>query len=134
MKLYKLFGIILAIVFAIVGLLFAFVPDGVISIFNFFSPPLGLPQAPLVDHNFFLILCVGYMYLVSVVAFMMFRQPANSTLPLLLAHAKSASSVISILFFILHAHYLIYIVNFVIDGSIGMIAVILYLKLRGKSN
>ena len=129
MKNYRLISIVLASLFAITGLLFLLVPDRVLALFNGFSAALGMPEAPVTGWHFYLILAVGYMYLVTFLAFSMYRHPENKYFPQLLAHAKLASSLLSLALFLLHAHYLIYLANFLVDGAIGATAVILYLKM-----
>jgi hypothetical protein len=41
-----------------------------------------------------------------------------------------ASSILSLALFLLHAHYLIYLANFIIDGVIGIVVLTLYVKMR----
>jgi len=119
MKLYRSAALVLAASFLLVGALFLAVPDRVISFFNRLSAPLGLPEAPPVGHSFFLILASGYMYLVSLLAWLMYKHPRKRTFPFILAHGKSASSLLSLLFFLTQKPYLIYLVNFLVDGVIA---------------
>ncbi len=119
MKLYRVAALALAASFLLVGALFLAVPDGVLSFFNRLSGPLGLPEAPPIGHSFFLVLTSGYMYLVSLLAWLMFKHPENRTFPLILAHGKSASSLLSLGFFLAHSPFLIYLANFLVDGLIA---------------
>ncbi len=130
MKFYRPMSLLLFLVFSAVGLVFLLIPDGVLSLFNSLSPPFRMTQSPLNGPGFYLILAVGYMYLVAVLAFEMYRHPGNALLPLLLAHAKFASSLISLGLFLAHEKYLVYAANFVVDGAIGAIAFFYYLKIR----
>ncbi len=125
MSLYKLASLSMAAVFAIVGGLFLFVPDGVFGFFNTLSSSLGMAAMPMSGFSFFLILAVGYMYLVTVLAVFMFRYPENRAFPILLANAKLASSVLSLAFFLSVDRYLIFLVNCCIDGAIGLFVLIL---------
>ena len=127
---YRVLSLALAVTFAAVGLLFLVAPDAAIGFFNGFSPSFGVSPAPAVGWDFYLILAVGYMYVVTVLAFMMFRHPENRSFPMLLSHAKLASSVLSLALFLLHARYLIYIANFAVDGLIGIVVLLLYLRMR----
>jgi hypothetical protein len=127
---YKTISLVLMLLFAATGILFLVLPDMAIEFFNTLSSSLGMLQAPLTGWNFYLILAAGYMYLVTVLAFLMFRRPDNPYFPLLLVHAKLASSVLSLAFFLLQTHYLIYLANFIIDGVIGSVVLALYLKMR----
>jgi hypothetical protein len=130
MRLYKSISFILMLLFAVTGLLFLGIPDKVLALFNTLSSPLGLPHSQITGWSFYLILAVGYMYLVTVLAFLMFKHPVNHYFPFFLVHAKLASSVLSLAFFVLQAHYLIYLANFIIDGAIGIIVLAFYLKMR----
>jgi hypothetical protein len=130
MKMYRATSLTLTILFAITGILFLGIPDKVIAFINTFSSSLGMLQAPIIERNFYLILAVGYMYLVTTLAFLMFRHPENHYFPLLLTHAKIGSSILSLALFLLHAHYLIYLVNFIIDGLIGIAVLTIYMKMR----
>jgi hypothetical protein len=131
MKWYRPLSLVLAVIFATTGLLFLFIPDRVVYLFNNLSPFLGMVQSPASGFTFYLILAVGYMYLVTVLALLMFRNPGNRYFPLLLAQAKLASSILSLGLFIIQAHYLIYLANFVIDGVIGSVVMVFYFKMRG---
>ena len=130
MKIYRPVSLILTILFAITGLLFLFIPGRVLTLFNNMSPAFHLPESPVTGFSFYLILAVGYMYLVTVLAFLMYRNPENKNFPLLLSHGKIASSLLSLGLFVFHAHYLIYITNFVIDGIIGIIVTIFYTRIE----
>ncbi len=130
MRIYRAVSLILMLLFAMTGILFLCFPDAAIAFFNTLSPSFGMPQSPSSGWDFYLILAVGYMYLVSILAFLMFRHPENRHFPLLLVHAKLASSILSLALFLLQAHYLIYLANFAIDGVIGIVVLTMYLKMR----
>jgi hypothetical protein len=132
MKLYKPISFILVFLFAVTGLLFLFIPDKVLILFNTLSSTFGMVQSPVTGWTFYLILASGYMYLVTLLAFHMFRHPDNQTYPLLLTHAKLASSILSLAFFLIQGHYLIYLANFIVDGVIGAIVLAMYLKVRRR--
>jgi hypothetical protein len=128
MKLYKVISLVLMLLFAATGILFLAIPDKVMMFFNWLSSSTGLEESPVTGWNFYLILAAGYMYLVTLLAYLMFRRPENRYFPLFLTHAKLASSVLSLAFFLFHGHYLIYMANFIIDGVIGIVVLTLYLK------
>ena len=130
MRIYKSISLTLMVVFAATGIIFLSIPDRVLTLFNTLSVFPGMQSTPLNGWDFYLILAVGYMYLATVLAFLMFRRPDVHYFPLLLVHAKLASSILSLAFFLLQAHYLIYLANFVVDGVIGVLVLILYLKMR----
>jgi hypothetical protein len=119
MRLYRAAALAMTAGFVIVGVLFLAVPDGVLTFFNRLSGPLRLPEAPPLGHPFFLVLASGYMYLVSLLAWLMFRHPENRMFPLLLAQGKLVTSLLSLIFFIFHRPFLICLANFFIDGLIA---------------
>ncbi len=120
MRLYRAAAAVLAASFAAVGLVFLFLPGGVLAFFNSLSTAFGFRPAPLAGFPFFLVLASGYMYVVTLLAGLMFRRPENTTYSFLLVHAKLATSLVSLGFFIFHQPFLIYLVNFVVDGAIGL--------------
>jgi hypothetical protein len=130
LKTNKSVSLVLMLLFAVTGLAFLAIPDKVLTLFNNLSSFLNMAQSPLTGVNFFLILAVGYMYMVTILALLAFIHPENKYFYLLLAHAKFASSLISLVFFLWHDHYLIYLANFLIDGVIGTIVLTLYLRMR----
>jgi len=119
MKLYRVAALVLASSFLFVGALFLAAPDGVLSFFNRLSGLWGLPEVPLAGRPFFLVLASGYMYLVSLLAWLMFKHPENRIFPLILVHGKSATALLSLAFFLAHRPFLIYLVNFLVDGLIA---------------
>ncbi len=130
MRLYRSISLSLAVIFALVGLIFLFIPGSVLSFFNYLSTYLGMPVSPVRSVNFYLILAVGYMYVVTWLAYFMYRYPTDPRFPLLLANAKLASSLLSFLLFWTQPPYLIYVTNGVIDGSIGVLALVFYGKIK----
>jgi hypothetical protein len=130
-RLYKLFSLAAAAMFAVVGLIFLFFPDSALIFFNSISGYFRLPQAPVQGTGFYLTLASAYMYLVTLLAYLMYRYPEQNMYPFLLAQGKLASSIISIYLFLMHQPYLIYLANFAIDGFIGMAA--LYLMKMKKT-
>ena len=66
------------------------------------------------------------MYLVTLLAGLMFEKPGNRLLPLLLAQAKFASAVLSLAFFFGHSPYLVCLANAVVDGLLGALVLGLY--------
>ena len=129
MRLYKLFSLTTTAIFAVVGLIFLFFPDSALIFFNSISGYFGLPQASLQGTGFYLILASAYMYLVALLAYLMYRCPEQRIYPFLLAQGKLASSIISIYLFLMHQPYLIYLANFIVDGFIG-IAVLYLMKTK----
>ncbi len=130
MKMYRPVSLVMTVLFAATGIFFLFFPDNVLELFNAISSVLGMTQSPVNGPNFYLILAIGYMYMVTFLAFLMFRHPEDRHFPFLLANAKLASSVLSLALFLFDAHYLIYLANFVVDGLIGTVVMVLYANAR----
>jgi MoaA/NifB/PqqE/SkfB family radical SAM enzyme len=120
-RLIRLTGHLLAGTFAAVGMIFLILPGRVLAAFNWLSAGIGLPAAPTRGYAFYLALAVAYMYVVTLLAWMMARRPSERVYPWLLVHAKAASSLLSLLLFAVDQQYLIYIANFVVDGAIALL-------------
>lgn len=119
---YRFASAAMAACFVAVGLAFYAAPGAILEWFNRLSAPLGLAPAPVQPGSFFPVLALAYMYLVTLLAAMMFRKPGDPLFPALLAQAKLASSALSLLFFFGRAPYLICLANAVVDGGIGALA------------
>ena len=132
MRLYRAAAGLLAVSFAVVGLLLLARPGGVLAFFNELSAPLGIRAAPVVGAQFYLVLASGYMYLVALLAGLMFRRPEEASYARLLVHAKLATSFLSLGFFVLHQPYLIYLCNFLVDGLIGLLVLGLLRRQRKR--
>jgi len=135
MKLHRAIGLILAVSFAMVGLIFLFIPGQVVVLFNDLSQSWGMTPAPPFEPGLFHILAVAYMYVVTVLAYFMWRRPKDVLAPLLLANAKLASAAISLGMFVIVDGYLIFLVNGIVDGFLGIVVAVLYLRLfKGAGN
>ena len=132
MKEYRIVGMGMAVIFGLVGVMFLLFPGTGLEFFNSMSAALGMEPSPVTGASFYLILAVGYMYLVALLAFRIYQQPDDPSFPLLLAHAKLASSALSFGLFILSKPYLIYLANGIVDGSIGLFVFLLYRRLKKK--
>ncbi len=135
MKLYKAVSIVFAILFTLVGLIFLFIPDSAIRFFNQLSGQSVFPPMAITGIGFYNILAVGYMYIVTLLAIQMARNPENSLPPMLLINAKGISSILSLGMFIIYKPYLIFLANGLVDGSIAVIVLISYVRLaNGRIN
>jgi len=130
LRLYRTASLAMASTFAAVGLAFLFRPEQLLGFFNRLSAPLGLAPAPLRPGVFFPVLAVAYMYLVTLLAWLMARRPGDPLLPLLLAQGKFASAILSLAFFFASGPLLIFLVNAGVDAAIGALA--LWLRLLQK--
>lgn len=128
---YRMISLGLAVGFACVGLLFLLFPGTVLRFFNGISVSIGLEATSVEGAGFYLVLAVGYMYLVALLAWFMFRDPGNRAYSLLLVNAKLASSILSIVFFLCVSRALIYLANGLVDGLIGAGVFWMYRKQKG---
>ena len=127
MRLYRMTALALAVAFAAVGLVFLFAPGALQDAFDSLGRQAGIKGMPVGDaeSGLFRVLAVAYMYVVTILAWMMFRRPADPVWPALLAQAKFASALVSILLFALGESYLVYAANGLVDGLIGMVVLLL---------
>jgi hypothetical protein len=130
LRLYRIFSFSASFIFLLVGIVFLLIPGRVLAFFNTLSTGIGMEPSPVVGIHFYLVLAVGYMYLVSLLAFLMYRHPRNAFFPLLLAHGKLASSALSFYIFLMHQPFLIYLVNGIVDGLIGLVALVFFFKIK----
>ena len=130
---YKAFSLALALVFALVGAIFLILPGETLGFFNALSRRLGMAEGPA-ERSFFGVLAVAYMYIVTALAWLMYKEPREKIYPLLLGQAKIASSLLSFLLFAVQASWLVYLVNGLVDGAIGLIVLAMYLRLRARAS
>ncbi len=119
---YKPLSFTGAVVFAMCGLFFLFLPNRVYIFFNVISRSLGMPRTPVKGIGFFYIYTIGYLYIITVLAFLMSRNPESRHYPVLLANGAFAVSILSISMFLIHKPYLIYIVSMIVNGITGALA------------
>lgn len=127
MSKYRLIALALALTFAAVGLLFLVAPAGVASAFEQASRLAAIPALPVggIESGLFRALAAAYMYLVTWLAWMMFRRPEEAAWPGLLAQAKLASAAFSLFLAIYQGPSLVLLVNGVVDGFLGVLALAL---------
>lgn len=109
----------LAAVFAAVGGVFLAAPGDVIVFFNSLSATLGMAPAPAAGPSLYSALAATYMYLVTILAWNMARQPEEDVYARLLVHAKLASALFSFGLYLILGPYLVFLANGVVDGLIG---------------
>lgn len=124
----RLTGYALAATFAVVALLFLVLPAEVQRALNWVGSGLDLPPAPVVGLSFYTLLAVAYMYVVTVLAVLVARQPRTAAYAFVLVHAKAASSVLSLALFILQDVYFVYLANFLVDGAVALLVYFLCLR------
>jgi hypothetical protein len=131
-KFISMSGFSLAVTFAVVGLIFVAIPAKVLAAFNWLAAGLGWPESTTEAHTLYLALALGYMYLVTLLAWEMARHPDVRVFPWLLVQAKAASAVVCFGLFVLQEQYLLYLANFVVDGAIALF--VWWLCLRAERN
>ena len=114
---------LLAGTFAGVGLIFLLAPNGTVQTINAVGSLFRVfPPAPESDLRFWLSLAFAYMVLVTLLAWRIADDPrGNRALMPVLATGKFASSFTCLLFFLFHQPAFLYLLNFLVDGSIVVI-------------
>jgi hypothetical protein len=130
-KAYRPISLILSLTFSLVGFAFLVMPGTIYNVFNALSRFLGMVEPTEQGVEFYRILAVAYMYVVSLLAFSMYRHPDNRQFLWLLINAKFASSALSFLFFAVLHHYLMYLSNGIVDGAIACGLLLLSTKTKG---
>jgi hypothetical protein len=121
---------LLAAIFAAVGILFIASPDGVLDVISDFGDwlPLGtFTRAPETTEQFWLAL--GFAYMVVIAGLCLVVQldvPRYRPLLLVLAAGKAASSLAAFGFYLFDKDVFIYLLNFVVDGYLSLLALFLW--------
>jgi hypothetical protein len=118
----------LAASFAVVGAIFFFFPDGTVRVMNAVGGWLGdFSPAPASALRFWLSLAIGYMVLVTALAYLAQRDLwRHRDLLLLLALGKATSSLTCLAFYRYSLDAFLYLANFLVDGSIALAAVVIW--------
>jgi hypothetical protein len=118
----------LALSFAVVGILFIAVPNGVLDVISDLGDDLGgFTRAPHGTEQLWLAL--GFSYMVVITGICLLAQTdvvRYRALLLLLAAGKTASSLAALGFYLFDEHVFIYLLNFLVDGSLVLIALWLW--------
>jgi nitric oxide reductase large subunit len=119
---------LLAVSFAVVGILFIAVPSGVLDTISDLGEWLGnSTRAPHTQEDLWLAL--GFAYMVVITGICLVAQAdvvRYRPLLLVLAAGKTASSLGSIAFFLIDEHVFIYLLNFLVDGFLALLALWLW--------
>jgi hypothetical protein len=123
---------LLALTFAVVGLLFLLAPNGTVGAINAVGDLFRVfPPAPLSELRFWLSLGFAYMVLVTLLAWRISQDPvAHRDLMPILAAGKFASSFTCLLFFLFVQPAFLYLLNFLVDGSIVLIVLACHLWMK----
>jgi len=119
---------LLAVSFAVVGILFIAVPNGVLDTISDLGDEIGgFSRAPHGTEQLWLAL--GFSYMVVITGICLIAQAdvvRYRSLVLLLAVGKTASSLTSLGFYLFDDDVFAYLLNFLVDGSLALIALWLW--------
>jgi hypothetical protein len=124
---------LLALSFAVVGLLFIAVPSGVLNVISDLGDAIGsFPRAPHTQEDLWLALAFAYMVVITGICVVAQADVVRyRPLLLVLAVGKTASSLGSLGFFLFDDDVFIYLLNFLVDGSLALLALWLW-SLAGR--
>jgi hypothetical protein len=110
----------LALCFAVVGLLFIITPNGVLGRIDDVGNWIGsFPTAPRSEEKLWLALAFAYMTVITGIALVISTNVGRyRPFLLVLAAGKAASSLAAGAFFVFHDNVFIYLLNFLVDGSL----------------
>ena len=114
----------LALCFAVVGTLFIVSPDGVIETIDDVGGWFGsFTPGPETEQKMWLGLAFAYMVVITGLALVVQADPRRyRALLLVLAAGKAASSLAALGFFVVDRDVFIYLLNFLVDGSLVLVA------------
>lgn len=124
---------LLALSFAVVGLLFIAVPNGTLDVISDFGEWFGNhTRAPHGDEQLWLSLGFAYMVVITGICLVAQMDVVRyRPLLLVLAAGKTASSLGSLAFFLIDEHVFIYLLNFLVDGFLALLSLWLF-SLAGR--
>jgi nitric oxide reductase large subunit len=124
---------LLALSFAVVGILFIAVPSGVLDVVSDLGEWLGNDiRAPHTQEDLWLALAFAYMVVITGICLVAQADVVRyRPLLLVLAAGKTASSLGSLAFFLVDEHVFIYLLNFLVDGFLALLALWLW-SLSGR--
>jgi hypothetical protein len=119
---------VLAVSFAVVGILFIAVPSGVLDVVSDVGEWLGNgARAPHTQEDLWLALAFAYMVVITGICLVAQADVVRyRPLLLVLAAGKTASSLATLGFFVFDEQVFAYLLNFILDGSLVLIALGLY--------
>jgi len=123
----------LALSFAVVGILFIAVPSGVLDVISDLGEQLGNhTRAPHTQEDLWLALAFAYMVVIAGICLVAQADVVRyRPLLLVLAAGKTASSLGSLAFFLIDQQVFIYLLNFLVDGFLALLALWLW-SLAGR--
>jgi hypothetical protein len=124
---------LLAASFVVVGILFIAVPNGVLDVISDLGDDIGnFTRAPETVEKFWLALGFAYMVVIAgICAVVQADVMRYRPFLLVLAAGKAASSLSALGFFVFDSDVFIYLLNFVVDGLLVGVALLLW-KIAGR--
>ncbi len=124
---------LLALSFAVVGILFIAVPNGVLNTISDLGDSIGsFPRAPHTAEQLWLALAFAYMVAIAGICLVAQADVVRyRPLLLVLAAGKTASSLGSLGFYLFDQHVFIYLLNFLVDGFLALLVLWLW-SLAGR--
>src|SRR5215216_4349705 len=119
---------LLAVCFAIVGILFISAPNGVLDVISDLGDEIGsFTRAPDTVEKFWLALGFAYMVVIAGICLVVQADVVRyRPLLLVLAAGKTASSLGSLAFFLMQEEVFAYLLNFLVDGCLALLALYLW--------
>ena len=121
---------LLAVTFAVVGLLFLCAPDGTLSVLDDFGDwlPLGhFTPAPETTEQLWLALGFAYMTVITLICVVVSTDVVRyRPLLLVLAAGKVASSLTALGFYLFDTDVFAYLLNFLVDGFLVGVALLVW--------
>jgi hypothetical protein len=124
---------LMALSFAVVGILFIAVPSGVLDAVSDLGDSLGgFTRAPHTQEDLWLALAFAYMVVIAGICVVAQADVVRyRPLILVLAVGKTASSLASLGFYLFDQHVFAYLLNFLVDGFLAVAALWLW-SLAGR--
>jgi nitric oxide reductase large subunit len=119
---------LLAVIFAVVGVLFIAAPSGVLDAISDVGEWFGNHnRAPHTQEDLWLALAFAYMVVITGICLVAQADVVRyRPLLLVLAAGKTASSLGSLAFFVIDEQVFIYLLNFLVDGYLALLSLYLY--------
>jgi hypothetical protein len=124
---------LLAVSFAVVGILFIAVPNGVLDVISDLGDDIGsFTRAPETTEKFWLGLAFGYMAVITGICAVAQSDVVRfRPFILVLAVGKTATSLATLAFYIFDSHVFVYLLNFLVDGYLAILSLWLW-SLTGR--
>ncbi len=130
-KILRIVMLLYAIAFIVTDLIFLFASPELYNVMNQLGSLFGLSPSPPFKERFYLNLANSMMVMITYISLAIYFNPKKNfcLLPVLIV-SKYTSSIFGVLFFIFTEKYFSYLVIFITDFPLALIATYLYLWLR----